>query len=246
MPLDFNSPSPDFSAQKEFRKKRLEELKRKNQLKKDAMDRLAQGNGAVSAGPHSFASNFEETVVEDDHPSFTSSAMDLPSEPLKASRTYELPVILPTVNTERRSPARTVDSNSFTESLEQANEVKLKPKYSIVTRANEKVSGVSASKAKKLKRNREQQWLLYAERSAWVFCGILCLRLLFADRGIVDYYSRKGMLDTRGQDYKVIHLENEDLIREIALLRDNPAHQKKIIRTNLGFIAEDEYLVLVE
>ena len=126
--MDFNSPSPDFSAQKEFRKKRLEELKRKNQLKKDAMDRLSQGDGAVSAGPHSFASSYEETVVETEHPSFTSSAMDLPSEPLKASRTYELPVILPTVTSERRSPTRTIDNNSFTESLEQANEVKLKPK----------------------------------------------------------------------------------------------------------------------
>lgn len=244
--MDFNSSSPDFSAQKEYRKKRLEELKRKNQLKKEAMDRLAQGSGAVSAGPHSFSPSFEETVVEDVPHNFANpSVHDLPPEP--PGKSFELPVIVPSISSERRSPPpRSAEQSSFTTPLSEASEVKLKPKYSLVSKANEKVSGVSTAKEKKLRKNREQQWLLYAERAAWIFCGILFLRLLFADRGIVDYYSRKSHLDVRAQDYRAIHVENEDLIREITLLRDNPTYQKKIIRTNLGFIADDEYLVLVQ
>lgn len=238
--MDFNGPSQDYSAQKELRKKRLEELKRKKQLKNEAMEQMSQGSGAVSAGPHTFAGSFGESL--------NSNYNDLPERP---ATVIEVPAALPVIRqerTERRQMPRAGET-SFNTPLNEAGTTKMKPKYSLVSRTGAKIAGTtstSTTKDKRIKRNREQQILLYLERGAWAFCLILCLRLLFADRGIVDYYSRKGLLNTRTSDYQAIHLENEELIEEIAMLKENSAYQKKIIRSNLGFIASDEFLILVE
>lgn len=236
--MDYNASSQDYSAQKELRKKRLEELKRKRQLKNEAMEQLSHGSGAVSAGPHSFASNYDMSE--------TTSLSDLPN----ASTVIEVPVSLPAIRPshsrqeERKMPR--AGESSFATPINEAGTSKMKPKYSLMARTTQKVAGTTPSKVRRLKRNREQQILLYLERGAWVFCGVLFLRLLFSDRGIVDYYSRKTMLNTRSSDYMAVNVENEDLINEISLLKENRVYQKKVIRSNLGFIASDEFLILVE
>ena len=78
----------------------------------------------------------------------------------------------------------------------------------------------------------------------WAICGVLILRLIFSGGGVLDYYERKAHLESRVYEKERIVLENESIRDEIDLIKTNSAHQKKLVRDHLGFIAADEFLIL--
>lgn len=78
----------------------------------------------------------------------------------------------------------------------------------------------------------------------WAVCGVLVLRLIFSGGGVVDYYERNAHLNERVYEKERILVENEALRGEIELIKVNNAHQKKLVRDHLGFIAADEFLIL--
>lgn len=199
---------------KELRRKKLEELKRRNELKRKAKA-MSQGTGAVSAGPSYFAETFPH--------------VDKENKPI---------VVLPPVNHARQEQ---FTEQSFSTPLEERKTTPIKPSYSMTLNKRPKLN-----RAKEKSIKKEKKLIMYLERGAWIFCAILFLRLMFADRGIVDYYARKNSLNLKNQEYISIHSENEGLISEINQLKHSASYQKKVIRKNLGFIASDEFLVLVE
>jgi cell division protein FtsB len=68
-------------------------------------------------------------------------------------------------------------------------------------------------------------------------------RLLFAQRGIVDYTKHKSFLDSRVEKLNQLTKENEALIQEINIIQNDKKYQKKLVRDQLGFLASDEYII---
>ena len=75
-------------------------------------------------------------------------------------------------------------------------------------------------------------------------CGILFLRLIFMDAGVIDFYKMENTLQETVHQLQLVKDENIELATEIHEIRTNPKYQKQIVRDHLGVIAKDEYLVI--
>lgn len=84
----------------------------------------------------------------------------------------------------------------------------------------------------------------YLVKGCWVFCALMILRLIFANGGVTDFYSQRSLHNNRIEELSRIKKENMALVHEIERMQSDSAFQKKLVRDNLGFIAQDEYLVL--
>lgn len=73
---------------------------------------------------------------------------------------------------------------------------------------------------------------------------LLVMRLVFADRGVLDYYLRTRKIADKEFELKMIKDENRKLKKEIGLIQKSSSYQKKLVRDHLGFISSDEYLVI--
>lgn len=116
-----------------------------------------------------------------------------------------------------------------------------------VKRATKKVASqisYTTTSTRKKAKPIDPKFTHYLVRGAWVFCAIMVLRLIFANGGVTDYYSQKGQVDVRLHELSEIKKENMQLVREIERMRSDVGFQKKLVRDNLGFIAQDEYLIL--
>jgi cell division protein FtsB len=148
----------------------------------------------------------------------------------------------------RRSVA-SADNVEFTTALRKSSRAPAPVNYSeaktptVVTRkSTRKVTSTRTSakpKSKILKNTNE-----YVIKGIWVFCAILLLRLVFSDGGVRDYYAKKDVLQGRFDELARIEKENRSLVKEIELLRKDPRYQRKVVRDHLGYISQDEYLIL--
>ncbi len=84
-------------------------------------------------------------------------------------------------------------------------------------------------------------WLV---KGSWIFCALMILRLIFANGGVTDFYSQKTTVNGKLSELASIKKENMQLVREIERMRSDIGFQKRLVRDNLGFIANDEFLVL--
>jgi len=78
----------------------------------------------------------------------------------------------------------------------------------------------------------------------WAFCFFLLFRLVFTDRGVLDFYSRQKVYDGKVKNLEIIKKESAELGRQIEHIKSNRIYQKKLVRDHLGFISEDEFLIL--
>lgn len=78
----------------------------------------------------------------------------------------------------------------------------------------------------------------------WVCMAVLGGRLMFSDRGVLDYYKHRTVLETIKHDISQLEIDNKELLQEIEKIKTSSRYQKKIVRDYLGFIAKNEYLVL--
>ena len=101
-------------------------------------------------------------------------------------------------------------------------------------------SGTSRKKQKSL----DPKYVTWLVKGSWIFCGIMVLRLIFASGGITDFYSQKSVVSEKLAELSNIKKENMQLVREIERMRSDSGFQKRLVRDNLGFIANDEFLVL--
>ena len=79
---------------------------------------------------------------------------------------------------------------------------------------------------------------------AWLFCGVLILRLIFTNGGVVDFYAKRDHLNSREREYLSIEKENKEIVAEIDKIKNSPEYQKQLVRNHLEFIAPDEFLIL--
>ena len=98
--------------------------------------------------------------------------------------------------------------------------------------------------SKRKSREVDSKYLEYLVKGCWIFCGIMVLRLLFADGGVTDFYSQKKTMNEKLDELNNIKKENMQLVREIERMKFDVSFQRKLVRDNLGFIASDEFLIL--
>ena len=107
------------------------------------------------------------------------------------------------------------------------------------TAASKKVTYVKSARKKK-KKDFSWSW----NKVGWLFCGVLFLRLIFMESGVIDYYEMENTLDKRGHKLELVKEENAQLVSEIHEIKTSPRYQKKLAREHLGVIASNEYLIL--
>jgi cell division protein FtsB len=78
----------------------------------------------------------------------------------------------------------------------------------------------------------------------WGFILFSAIRLLFSDRGVVEYYSRMNVLKDHEFEMSRLKKENTHLNEEIYKLNHDVDFQQKIVREHLGLMAKDELLIL--
>ena len=89
------------------------------------------------------------------------------------------------------------------------------------------------------------KWAKYFLRGLWLFSIFLLLRLVFTERGVMEYYGRTGTLKDKYESLSQIKKGNIELEKEIKKIRKDSAYQKALVRNHLGFIAGDEFIVLL-
>lgn len=90
----------------------------------------------------------------------------------------------------------------------------------------------------------DPKWQNILVKGSWIFCGLMLVRLFFSQGGILDFYDQSKVLTDKKLELEQIRSENMALTREISRMQSDTGYQKKIVRDNLGFIAQDEFLIL--
>ena len=84
----------------------------------------------------------------------------------------------------------------------------------------------------------------YLLRLAWLFCGVLILRLIFTNGGVVDFYTKRDHLKLKERELLSIKSENQEIVAEIDKIKNSSEYQKQLVRSHMDFIAPDEFLIL--
>ncbi|RLA61327.1 MAG: hypothetical protein DRQ88_05055 [Epsilonproteobacteria bacterium] len=92
---------------------------------------------------------------------------------------------------------------------------------------------------------RPAKFAKYFLRGLWIFSVFLLLRLVFTERGAMEYYSRKGTLDDKYGKLASLKKSNKELEKKIKKIKIDSTYQKLLVRNHLGFIARDEFIVLL-
>ncbi len=79
----------------------------------------------------------------------------------------------------------------------------------------------------------------------WIFSLILFLRLIFVERGILEFYFRRQRVQEKIEVYDKQVATNKKLKKEIERIERDVTYQKSLVRNNLGFIADDEYIIVL-
>lgn len=88
------------------------------------------------------------------------------------------------------------------------------------------------------------KWQNYLVKGCWAFCALMLVRLFLSQGGVMDYYDQSRVLGEKKLELEQIRSENMALTKEISRMLNDVGYQKKIVRDNLGFIAQDEFLIL--
>ncbi len=98
--------------------------------------------------------------------------------------------------------------------------------------------------AAKKSNSLDPKWQNYLIKGCWFFCALMLLRLFFSQGGIIDYHGQSNVLNEKKLELEQIKSENMAFTKEISRMMNDTGYQKKIVRDNLGFIAQDEFLIL--
>tara|TARA_B100001971_G_scaffold215195_1_gene260183 strand:+ start:6887 stop:7411 length:525 start_codon:yes stop_codon:yes gene_type:complete len=107
----------------------------------------------------------------------------------------------------------------------------------------QKVKYLTTVKKKKSKK-KSQGLNLTFNKVCWFLILGLGLRLVFMERGVLDYYNSQNLIQDKIHELELLKQENQALVHEIHEIKVNPIYQKKLAREHLGVIAKDEYLIL--
>lgn len=130
----------------------------------------------------------------------------------------------------RKSPPASVDQIEITDTRRKR------------TRKKPSSKKVTYAKSVRKKQRREFNWSW--NKVGWLICGLLFLRLIFMESGIIDYYDMENTLLKREHQLELVKKENNELVSEIHKIKTSPRYQKKLVREHLGVISRNEYLIL--
>lgn len=85
----------------------------------------------------------------------------------------------------------------------------------------------------------------YFLKGLWIFSIILLLRLIFADRGVLEYYFRRKKVQEKLEILENQVQINKKIAKEITRIQKDITFQKSLVRNHLGFIADDEFIVVL-
>lgn len=100
------------------------------------------------------------------------------------------------------------------------------------------------STVKKKRKKTKTGFNLTFIKFCWFLILGLSLRLVFMERGVIDYHNTQTLIEDKIHELALLKKDNQDLVHEIHEIKVNPAYQKKLAREHLGVIAKDEYLIL--
>ena len=98
---------------------------------------------------------------------------------------------------------------------------------------------MAVDKVRQLGPQLQKKFILFS----WLVCGLLALRLLFADRGVIDYYRELGLLERQQKTLQEYQHANLVLAQEVKRLKTDERYQRKMVRDHLGHVAADEFVV---
>jgi cell division protein FtsB len=78
----------------------------------------------------------------------------------------------------------------------------------------------------------------------WSILGLMFLRMVFMERGVIDYIKAQSVIHGSQEELVNIRKENKMLGLEINRMRFDKAYQKQLAKEHLGVIAQDEFLIL--
>lgn len=81
-------------------------------------------------------------------------------------------------------------------------------------------------------------------RICWGIVSVLMLRLIFMERGVLDYWNMNNKISDQKNEITRIEKENQDIGGEIRRLTLDKSYQRQITKETLGVIAADEFLIL--
>lgn len=81
-------------------------------------------------------------------------------------------------------------------------------------------------------------------RVGWGIVGLLVLRLIFMERGVIDYLGMNSRLNEKKEEIAHLDKENSQINQEIRRLTLDKSYQRQITKETLGVIAADEFLIL--
>ncbi|MFG1494780.1 septum formation initiator family protein [Halobacteriovorax sp. ZH4_bin.1] len=105
-------------------------------------------------------------------------------------------------------------------------------------------TAVSAKRKVKSKSKKKGELTHWGVKLCWGFCLFLLGRLVFSQGGVIEYFDKKSTLDQAYHEVTLLKAENDGLMKELDLIRNNHRYKKKLVRDHLGYIARDEYLIL--
>lgn len=81
-------------------------------------------------------------------------------------------------------------------------------------------------------------------RIGWGIAVFMLLRLIFMERGVLQYWKMSGTINEHEQELARVKKENADIRHEIRRIEFDKGHQKQLAKEHLGVIAADEFLIL--
>ncbi len=81
-------------------------------------------------------------------------------------------------------------------------------------------------------------------RIGWAIVGILMLRVVFMERGVIDYMGMNGKIKDSQHELSRVKNENQDIGKEIRRISLDKTYQRQLAKEHLGVIAADEFLIL--
>ena len=81
-------------------------------------------------------------------------------------------------------------------------------------------------------------------RIGWGIAVFMLLRLIFMERGVLQYWNMSGTIGEHEQELSRVRKENSDIRGEIQRVGFDKGHQKQLAKEHLGVIAADEFLIL--
>ncbi|MDQ6975141.1 MAG: septum formation initiator family protein [Mariprofundaceae bacterium] len=90
------------------------------------------------------------------------------------------------------------------------------------------------------------------QRKPWlitVLGGLIILWLAYSvflsQHGLPTYWKEKQVLDLLKLDLQEVQAKREDLAKRILLLRHNNTYLESVIRSELGYVYPDEYILMM-